>query len=93
MGRYLDLVKPVHREERTADEALALLRRLRAYTLPTGHIEVARTLARRLNGMGDPVVALDALRKLEAEFIDLGGRYDADVAAAMEAFLGSRRVN
>jgi hypothetical protein len=77
----------------TADEALALLKRLRAYTLPAGHIEVALTLARRLKGIGDPVVALDALQRLEAEFIDLGGTYDTQLASALDAFPGSQIIS
>jgi len=73
-----------------ADEALALLRHLRAFSLPSGHIEVARILARRLGGIDDPALALDALRKVAAEFIDLGGTYDAELAAVLDAFLGSQ---
>jgi hypothetical protein len=80
----------------TARMALALLARLKGYTLPSGRMAVIRDLAERMRGLADTTAILRALRDFERELIDLGGEYDAELADAMEivqsTFPGARLV-
>jgi hypothetical protein len=91
-----------------ANEALALLRRLKTYTLPTGRIpaacEIAERFAARLvrweHGRpvfesDDPGRILGLLREIEGELIALGGAPDPlveSVAMIQRAFPGTRLV-
>jgi len=80
----------------TAGMALALLARLKGYTLPSGRMAVIRDLAERMRGLADTTAILHALRDFERELIDLGGEYDAELADAVEivqsTFPGARLV-
>jgi hypothetical protein len=50
-----------------AEKAIALLGRLKAYTLPSGRMPVARDLAQRVRGLTDPAAILTVLRDFERE--------------------------
>lgn len=67
----------------TARMALALLARLKGYTLPSGRMAVIRELAERMRGLADTTAILSALRDFERKLIDLGGEYDAELADAV----------
>ena len=74
-------------------EALAVLQRLKAFTLPTGRMAAARLVAQRLactpgdrkpgDNSDDPTAILHSVRALEGELIALGGRYDIDLAGSI----------
>jgi len=66
-----------------AKTALALLARLKGYTLPSGRMPVIRDLAKRMRGLADTAAILHALRDFERELIALGGEYDRELAGAM----------
>jgi hypothetical protein len=110
MSKYLDLLRRARAEmdesSRVADcasnldmreQALVLLAKLRGYTLPAGRMPVAREMAQRLRGLEDPREIAEALGKFEAELIALGGEYDPQLVAAVEAvsqvFPGVRLVS
>lgn len=85
-----------------ASEALAVLARLKGYTLPSGRMAAARATVERLRPLLtvpdlDPVAALAALQAVEAELTALGGAYDPDLADAIgvvsNAFPGARLVD
>jgi hypothetical protein len=66
----------------TADTALALLNRLRCYTLPTGRMLVVSQLAEALAAFAlavDPAAILGALRDFEQELVALGGAPDPEL--------------
>jgi hypothetical protein len=79
-----------------ADEALALLQRLKCYTVPSGRIDAAREIAERCasrlvlweNGTrvseDDPASILAALRTIENELIANGGSPDPELTDAVE---------
>lgn len=81
----------------TADKALALLNRLKTYTLPAGRMPAARLLAERLGAAmvrwedggpvsdvpDDPAVILRALQGFEGELIALGGAPDPELTKAV----------
>jgi|GEM_PF-4811638 hypothetical protein len=74
------------------DDALALLGRLRGFTLPDGRMAAARALAERLRPLLagpelDPAQALAHLQAVESELIAAGGRYDPELAAAIDRAL------
>ena len=84
-----------------ADQALALLNRLKTYTLPAGRMEAARAIAERLRPLLaapelDPRAALAALQAMEAELTALGGVYDPELSDAVGlvngAFPGVRLI-
>ena len=71
-----------------ADQALALLNRLKTYTLPAGRMEAARAIADRLRPLLaapelDPAAALAALTVVEAELTALGGALDPELSDAI----------
>ena len=68
---------------RAAAEALALLARLRGYTVPGGRMTVVRELALRLRNLDEPFVILNSLRAFEAELIGLGGKCDDDLVETL----------
>jgi len=76
--------------------ALALLIRLKGYTLPSGRIPVIRNLAERVRGLADAADILRTLRVFERELIALGGEYDWELAQAIAkvegVFPGARLV-
>jgi hypothetical protein len=86
------------RERRTADRTLALLNRLKTYTLPTGKMPAARALAERLRPLveADTETILSALEIFERELIKLGARPDLELLEAVEmvegTFPGARLV-
>ncbi len=72
----------------TADEALAVLQRLKTFTLPAGRMPAARAVAERLRPLLavpalDPAEALAALKTTEAELTALGGVYEPELAEAI----------
>jgi hypothetical protein len=73
-------------EDTTADKALALLDRLRCYTLPSGRMAVVNQLAEALAPFArstEPAAILTALRDFEHELIALGGAPDPPLAEAV----------
>jgi tubulysin polyketide synthase-like protein len=80
----------------TADEALAVLQRLKGFVLPDGRIPIARELAKRLYGLTDARAIFSALRAFECELAALGGRYDPELAAGVAmvetTFPGARLI-
>jgi hypothetical protein len=73
----------------SADEALAILARLKGYILPSGRMLAARVIVERLRPLlATPQLefaeSLAALQKVEAELLTLGGRYDQKLAGAVE---------
>jgi len=71
-----------------AAEALAIVARLKGYTLPPGRMPAVRAIAERLRPLLavpelDPAEALAALQATEAELTALGGSYDPGLAAAI----------
>jgi hypothetical protein len=74
-------------------EALAVLQRLKAFTLPTGRMAAAHLVAQRLastlsaskpgENREDATAILHSVRALEGELIALGGTYDADLAGSI----------
>jgi hypothetical protein len=84
-----------------ADQALALLNRLKTYTLPAGRMEAARAIADRLRPLVaaselDPAAAFAALTVVEGDLTALGGAPDTELADAIglvnHAFPGARLV-
>lgn len=79
-----------------ARTALALLARLKGYTLRSGRMPVIRDLAKRVRGLADTASILHVLRDLECELIAHGGEYDRELAEATavveRAFPGARLV-
>jgi hypothetical protein len=72
-------------EDTPADKALALLDRLRCYTLPSGSMAVVNQLADVLAPFAratEPAAILSALRDFEHELIALGGAPDPHVDEA-----------
>jgi hypothetical protein len=79
--------------EEARAEALAVLQRLKAFTLPTGRMAAARLVAQRLastpgdckpgENSDDPTAILDLVRAIEGELIALGGTYDLDLAGSI----------
>lgn len=74
--------------DNAASEALAVLARLKGYTLPCGRMAAARATVERLRPLLstpalDPAAALDALQAVEAELSALGGVYDLELANAI----------
>jgi hypothetical protein len=67
----------------TAKMALALLARLKGYSLPSGRMAVIRDLSERMRGLADTTAILHALRDFERELISQGGEYDAELADAV----------
>ncbi len=84
----------------SAGEALAILLRLKGYTLPAGRMPAARAIVERCPLLAlpelDPAEALAALTATEAELTALGGIFDPDVAAAIglvgAGFPGARLI-
>ncbi len=73
---------------RPIDDALALLRRLRTFTLPAGRIPAAVAIVERLRPLLDaatldPAAALTTLQSTEKELIALGAAPDLAVAEAV----------
>jgi hypothetical protein len=80
-----------------ASEALALLRRFKTLTLPSGRMAAAREIAQRLTSTlrrfesdgepaedsNDPAAILDVLRAIEREIVALGGTPDDPGVAAI----------
>jgi hypothetical protein len=79
------------------DDALALLRRLKCYTVPAGRMPVAREIAERcaarlvlwedgepIGETDDPTSILEVLRDIERELIEIGGSPDPELAEAVE---------
>lgn len=74
-------------------EALAVLQRLKAFTLPTGRMAAARLVAQRLastlsdskpgENSEDPIAILHSVRALEGELVALGGTYDTGLAESI----------
>ena len=93
-------------ERATIDEALALLNRLKTFTLPAGRMPAAHMIAERCaarlvhweNGqsvfeVGDPAGILAVLRDIEGELIALGGAPEPlveAVAMVQRTFPGAR---
>jgi hypothetical protein len=82
--------------------ALALIRRLRSYVLPSGRLEAAKALAARLRPLlktadFDPAEALQLLTGVEHDLIQLGGSVDPSLADGIEAvtrtFPGAKLVS
>ncbi len=72
------------RAEQDRAEALALLNRLKTYTLPAGRMPAARTIVERLKPLLaapeiDPAQALTALQQIERELVALGGASDPEL--------------
>ena len=67
----------------TADAAIAMIARLKAYTLPSGRMPVARAMIERLEGLTEPAAILAALQEFERELIALGAEFDAALADAI----------
>jgi len=95
-----DLQPPVVAYDPTS-EALAILLRLKAFTLPTGRMPAARAIVEGLRVLlaktnFDPVEALAALQAVENELAALGGAYDPMLADAIvpivHAFPGAELV-
>ncbi len=85
----------------TADQALALLNRLKTYTLPAGRMPAARAIVERLRPLLeasdlDPAAALTTLQSIETELTALGAAPDRELAEAVGlvtlAFPGARLV-
>jgi hypothetical protein len=74
---------PDDKEFDAAGMALALLARLKGYTLPSGRMPVIRALAERMRGLADTSAILGALRNFERELIALGGEHDRELAEAI----------
>jgi hypothetical protein len=75
-------------DRRAADEALALLNRLKCYSLPAGRMPAARVVAERLRPLLttpalDSRQALGALQAVEAELTALGAAPDRELAEAV----------
>ena len=84
-------------QDRTlADQALDLLNRLKGYTVPSGRMTAARTLAARMRGLTEPAAILGALKNFERELAALGGEYDPQLAEVIDivqrSFPGARLV-
>ena len=85
-------------ERKMPDQALALLHRLRCYTLPLGRMPVAREMAQRLEPLKDasPKAIFRALQGFERDLVALGGAPDQELLEAAEAvegtFPGTRMV-
>jgi hypothetical protein len=79
-----------------AEAALAMLARLKAYTLPSGRMPVAREMVERLEGLREPAEILAALYDLERQLIALGGEFDSGLADAItgiqKVFPGARLI-
>ena len=87
------------RAEQDRTEALALLQRLKTFTLPTGRMPAAREIAQRLTSTlrrfesdgepaedsDNPAAILDVLRTIERELVALGGTPDGSEVAAISA--------
>jgi hypothetical protein len=95
----------IKQEPASADEALALLQRLKCYTVPSGRVDAAREIVARLgrwkNGKAldeadDPASIVAVLRNIERELIKLGGLLDPELAEVVEivqrSFPGARLV-
>jgi hypothetical protein len=79
----------------TAATALALLCRLRCFTLPSGRIPAINVLAHRVRRLSDPAAILCALQSLEEELVAIGGQYDpalSDAALAIATVFPSARL-
>jgi hypothetical protein len=83
--------------EEARAEALTVLQRLKAFTLPTGRMAAARVVAQRLASTpgdckpgenSDDAAILDVVRTIERELIALGGTYDTDLAASVSMVEG-----
>ena len=101
--------KPELVEAIVADEALALLNRLKCFTLPARRIPAARVIAERCAArlprwedgkpvfeLNDPVRILEVLREIEGGLIALGGTPDPlieGVEMVKRTFPGSRLVD
>ncbi len=78
--------------------ALALLGRLKCYTVPAGRMLVALGLARRLETLkyAAPDEILTALEDFERQLISIGGAPDSELAAAVvtveRSFPGTRLI-
>lgn len=90
------------RAEKDRAEALALLNRLKTYTLPAGRMPAARAIVERLKPLLaapeiDPAQALTTLQQLERELVALGGASDPELTEAAtiveRAFPGARLVD
>jgi hypothetical protein len=68
---------------RPGAEALALLARLRGYSVPGGRMPVVRELALRLRNLDEPFAILNALRAFESQLIGLGGKCDDDLVETL----------
>ncbi len=85
-------------EHATADKALALLNRLKCFTLPAGRMPAARELALWLEPLknADPRTILTALQGFERELIGLGVAVDPELLEAVaiieRTFPGARLV-
>lgn len=90
------------RAEQDRAEALALLNRLKTYTLPAGRMPAARAIVERLKPLLaapeiDPAQALTTLQQIERELVALGGASDPELTEAAtiveRAFPGARLVD
>jgi len=86
-----------------ASQALAVLARLRVYSVPAGRMEAAKRTVELLQPLlstsedqVDPAAALSQLQMVESELIELGAQLDPEITAAIEAvthtFPGARLV-
>jgi hypothetical protein len=77
-------IVPGHSTE-TPTEAVALLHRLKGYTLPASRITAARKLAEGLRQVeNDATAMLGALQALERDLTTLGAAYDEELAEIVE---------
>jgi hypothetical protein len=85
----LRAAKPQLLEMLAEDEALAIVRRLRFFSFPTGRMPAAAAVLIRLAPLSEaPFEPLEPvlleLRRIEAELVALGGSYDQELAEAVE---------